>query len=201
MDSTRLCSIDGCERRADSRGWCQTHYMRWRRNGDVHYMQKLSDRSRMSDAELRDADRKRFHRQYQVSINGCWLWTSGIADNGYGKFRVGDCTMGAHKWSYEDRHGEVPEGMHLDHLCRVRHCVNPDHLEVVTPKVNTYRGISFSAVNAAKTHCIHGHEFTPENTHVYVYKGKPHRSCRRCRVDAAKRRRNTKAKRTTCQLP
>lgn len=110
---------------------------------------------------------------------GCWQWTAGKLTSGYGSFRVGNRAHVAHKYAYEALRGPVPEGKQLDHLCRNRACVNPDHLEPVPQRVNCLRGISLPALNARKTHCIHGHEFTPSNTYVNP---KGHRGCRICRA-------------------
>lgn len=82
-----------------------------------------------------------------------------------------------HRVAYEDKYGTIPEGMVLDHLCRNRACINPDHLEVVTQRENIMRGVGVAAKNAQKTHCKRGHEFTGNN--LYRYKGK--RMCRQCR--------------------
>jgi hypothetical protein len=73
----------------------------------------------------------------------------------------------AHRWSYEHFVGPIPEGLHIDHLCRVRRCVNPDHLEPVTPKENYLRGEGPTARNSTKTHCKYGHKFDKSNTSVY----------------------------------
>lgn len=110
----------------------------------------------------------------------CWLWTGGRVPDGYGMFRANKTQMNTHRWAWLFTHGTLPpKGTHLDHLCRVRACVNPDHLEVVTPRTNALRGIGITAVNAKKTHCEYGHEYTPENT--YARPGSPsHRSCRIC---------------------
>lgn len=80
---------------------------------------------------------------------------------GYGKTHGGRV---AHKFAYQYVIGLIPDGLTLDHLCTVRHCVNPAHLEPVTMKENLMRGNGFGAKNARKTHCHRGHEFTPENT-------------------------------------
>lgn len=85
----------------------------------------------------------------------------------------------SHRFAYELLVGPVPEGMQLDHLCRNRWCCNPEHLELVTPRENTLRGVGPSAVNAVKTHCKNGHEFTPENTRVDQRTGE--RGCWTCR--------------------
>lgn len=82
-----------------------------------------------------------------------------------------------HTVAYIEKHGAIPEGMVLDHLCRNRACINPDHLEPVTQRENILRGEGVAAKNAQKTHCKHGHQFTKENT--YLYQGK--RLCRECR--------------------
>lgn len=71
------------------------------------------------------------------TINGCWLFTACWERGGYGHFQHGR----AHRWAYEHFVGPIPEGLHIDHLCRVRCCVNPDHLEPVTPEENFRRGV------------------------------------------------------------
>lgn len=101
----------------------------------------------------------------------CWLWEGGRYSNGYariffeGKYRLG------HRLFYETVKGEIPEGKQLDHLCRVRNCCNPLHLEPVSPSVNTLRGDLPNKLRArfkALTHFRCGHERTPENTSIYL---------------------------------
>lgn len=105
----------------------------------------------------------------------CWIWTAAKNTDGYGRFLGDGRVVQAHRFAYEMLRGPIPDGLHLDHLCRVVACVNPDHLEPVTVRANLLRGNTSTARRAAQTHCIHGHEFTPENTYI-----KPN-GCRRCR--------------------
>ena len=120
---------------------------------------------------------------------GCWLWTGALA-KGYGRFSVTPTTVTfAHRYAYELIVGTIPHGLQIDHLCRNTRCVNPQHLEPVTARANTLRGIAPSARNAAKSECIRGHAFTPANTYI---KANGHRNCRKCHVlevAAARRRR------------
>lgn len=92
--------------------------------------------------------------------------------------------IGAHRVAYMLFRGAIPEGKQLDHLCRTRHCVNPDHLEAVTVKENLLRGESWSGVNHRKTHCKQGHEFSVENTAIRSGGG---RTCRTCKREEARR--------------
>lgn len=125
----------------------------------------------------------------KVDTSGeCWLWTGSRSPTGYGNVKVRGHSLLAHRLAYMLLQGPIPEGLTLDHLCRVRHCVNPYHLEPVTQRENNRRGIGPAAVNAARQSCVNGHSLTD----AYLYRG--HRLCRRCRVETTRRwreRRNT----------
>lgn len=128
----------------------------------------------------------RFSTRVAVQPDGCWLWTGHLFKSGYGQFSIGTRCVRAHRFAYELFLGPIPDGMQLDHLCRVRACVSPLHLEPVTARENTLRGDSPSSINARKTHCIHGHALTGANLHV-----RPD-GTRRCRTCAAERQARTR---------
>lgn len=115
---------------------------------------------------------------HRPELGPCWLWLGAKDPHGYGTFWVSGRFVRAHRFAYQELTGPVAKGLYLDHLCRVRHCVNPDHLEPVTNRVNILRGQSLSAQRAAQTHCTYGHEFTPENTYIVQPRGQ--RRCRKC---------------------
>jgi len=106
---------------------------------------------------MKDA-RLRFMKHVEQD-GDCWNWQSELNNRGYGFFYIAERRLLAHRYSYELFNGPIPHGLEIDHLCRNRRCVNPDHLETVTTKVNVLRGISFAAVNAKKTHCPKGHSY------------------------------------------
>jgi hypothetical protein len=115
--------------------------------------------------------------------SGCWLWLGQVDRHGYGCISFRDKPSLAHRVSYEAYRGPIPAGLTLDHLCRVRCCVNPCHLEPVTPAVNTLRGNTIPARNKQKTHCIKGHPFNEKNTRV---DSRGRRCCRACQVIATR---------------
>ncbi len=114
--------------------------------------------------------------------NECWLWMASLTEKGYGQFAIDGKMRRAHSVAYELLIGPIPEGLELDHTCRNRACVNSQHLEPVTTRVNILRGVGVAGINARKTHCKRGHEFTLENTFIHN-KETPHagRGCRICR--------------------
>ncbi len=111
----------------------------------------------------------------------CWNWTGHIAKAGYG--RIGykysnHQAYEAYRLSYILFKGKLDPNLQIDHLCRNRRCVNPEHLEQVTKKENLLRGIGIGAKNKSKTHCPQGHEYTPENTRISPANGG--RCCNEC---------------------
>lgn len=138
----------------------------------------------------------RVMRRIVMGPDGCWIWT-GATIRGYGEVMTGSRAEGTkrplltHRVTYEHFSGPIPDGLELDHLCRQPLCCNPAHLEPVTHRENMLRGVgTIAAVNAAKTHCPHGHPYSPENTAVWAD------GQRRCRACRNARHREAYAKRT-----
>ncbi|MEU5477448.1 HNH endonuclease [Streptomyces mirabilis] len=154
------CAEPNCQRTAVHRGFCDADYARLRRSGQLPLITPVD----------------RLFAKIGEGPGGCWVWLGGRAGTGYGQFRWQGRDWPAHRVVYEFFIAEIPDGLDLDHLCRVRHCVNPWHMDPVTRRVNIIRGDA-PKLKRAKTHCPRGHPYSDVNT--YVYRGR--RSCRACR--------------------
>jgi hypothetical protein len=113
-----------------------------------------------------------------IQSRNCWIWIGAKIWSGYGQFGLNGKLKLAHRVSYELFKEDIPEGLQLDHLCKNRSCVNPDHLEIVTTQENTRRGLT-GKINHHKlknTHCPQGHPYSEENTYLY----NNGRKCREC---------------------
>lgn len=142
----------------------------------------------------------------RIPESGCWIWIGSLGSHGYGQIGIRNIMNTAHRVVYEFYKGEIPKGLYLDHLCRVKCCVNPNHLEPVTNRENLLRGKGPNKEKCRqnieiarkakfdKNTCRHGHEYTEENTRWY--KGMRH--CKICRRRSSNefeaRRKNGKCK-------
>lgn len=164
---TPVCTVDGCTRPVNAQRMCSFHYSRWKAHGDPLVTLK-------KDLSLDD----RFWSFVIKGMEGqCWEWTGGHTGSGYSAFSIKRYTqMPAHQYAYESLLGSIPEGLELDHLCRNRGCVNPDHLELVTHDENMKRADKACGVRSAATHCPQGHKYDEANTDHH--NGRRH--CREC---------------------
>lgn len=207
------CSVDGCGADVKARGLCNKHYLRTRRARPEEARPESVPQTRQTVAE-RFWSKTRIAGDCECHLCAatedasakCVVWTASYTGNGYGGFWNGDRQVRAHRFSYELLVGPIPEGLHLDHLCRVRRCVAPVHLEPVTPRENVLRGLPWvprkgvpvgpRGPSHSATHCPLGHELTAENTYLGpVSPSSPHgrRRCRACK-NAGKRASRAKAR-------
>lgn len=161
---------------------------------------RVPRRRKRTDPEIRfwrHVDKNGPVPSHAPELGPCWLWMSGKMNSGYGTFGTGGRegkNVGAHRWSYEHFVKPIPEGYEVDHICHPddgscpggesdhhRRCVNPAHLKAVTGPENNLRSTSATALNARKTHCPAGHEYTPENTRIRnLPNGRKGRDCKEC---------------------
>lgn len=122
--------------------------------------------------------------RFMAKVNqtsACWLWTAWLDKNGYGKFWLAGRNAGAHRVAHQLFIGPIPPGYEVDHLCFVRSCVNPEHLEAVTPSENVRRMVlRRTPYQHKRDRCPNGHEYDTENTSVTP----TGRACKTCKADA-----------------
>ena len=126
----------------------------------------------------------RFCDKVRPLDNGCWEWQSTINHKGYGLFQYKGRNISTHRFSYLIIAACIPRELQIDHLCRNRRCVNPSHMELVTSRENSLRGIGFASVNAKVTHCPKRHPYSEENTYITPQGS---RGCRICLRNAKRR--------------
>lgn len=205
MNATRICEAESCDRKVFARQKCRRHWQEWRDStapkcsvGECElpsraqglcnkHWQRRNYRGTFDDPVRKTADERFFEKVDKT--DSCWLWRGALFDTGYGAFNAGwiggkSKIVSAHRYAYERIHGKQPSSMHLDHLCRVRECCNPEHLELVTPEVNSHRGSS-----GPKATCKRGHSMSD----AYVRPDTGTRMCRTCADIRSRNRERTKA--------
>lgn len=179
----RGCSIAGCLRPVAKRGWCGTHYQRWRRHGDPLHESRI----------VGDTHRRLWSQVAKHEEGGCWEWMGATNDRGYGIIRVAGRTEYVHRLVWAQQRSTPIAGMTLDHECHNqatppcslsaacphRRCCNPAHLREVPLSVNILAGQAPSARNARKTHCPQGHLYDESNTRMQRDGGRVCRACQR----------------------
>lgn len=157
----RTCAADGCKTVRNTRGYCNVHHRRLQRLGRL-------DPYTYEELFWQKVDKR--------GPNGCWLWTSPLSFWGYGTCHWSGRPARVHRLTYEMFVGPIPEGYHVDHMCNVRHCVNPDHLQALSASEH----MSLTRARQDKSHCVNGHEYTPENLRI---NSKGARYCGQCMRD------------------
>lgn len=161
-----VCVEEGCDALPQQGPYCYRHYNKLKMR-----------RWRYGTTELRPkpTDEERFLARLDKTEE-CWLWQGYLDWAGYGSWLCQGIHMRPHRWAYEHWVGPIPKGMQIDHMCRIRHCVNPLHLRIVTPQENAIHRASYV------THCPQGHPYNEENT---SWTG-TRRRCRQCNRDRSR---------------
>lgn len=160
----RLCTAEGCGRKHHAKGFCKNHWQASKNPPDHRYKPTIN----------MPLPERFWYRVNKDGPNGCWVWTgTRLQRGGYGVLLIKGKSTRAHRYAYQLLRGPIPDGLQIDHLCRNRLCVNPDHLEAVTLVTNVLRGNSVAAIKKRMTQCKLGHN-------AWVLRGAKQR--RRCAI-------------------
>lgn len=162
----RKCTIEHCANNSHALGFCGMHYGRFKRHKDPLIIKRVYPKRALSLKE-------RIENKI-LKTDKCWLWQGEIRKNGYGSIRINKKNYTIHRVYYELNKGQIPTGLTIDHLCRIKNCINPDHLEPVTLIENLKRGYGIGVQNSNKTYCPKGHEYNGVDKNG-------HRLCLTCR--------------------
>jgi hypothetical protein len=165
--SDASCSTDGCNGHHYAKGKCRPCYDRAKRASRPRKPRSTPEQRFWAKVSPGDPDE-------------CWLWRGSVNSEGYGRIRINRVHYAAHRLAYELLVGPIPEGLHIDHLCRVRSCVNPSHMEPVPCRINVLRGVGVAAQNSRKAFCPRGHVYD-------ALWAKNYRHCRRCQYQSSRR--------------
>lgn len=184
MRSKPICCVPDCNRIIEIGGGfgrCYSHYYRWKKY-------------KSDTLPPKPTFEERLWAKIDIS-DGCWLWKGNIVGGGYGQVHRDRQLVMVHRLVYETLVGPIPDGLELDHLCRVPPCVNPAHLEPVTHSENVRRGMGAPGLAARKTHCLRGHPLEGENLRLIMdYHGeRTWRGCRACERERAINRRGKRS--------
>lgn len=161
-----------------ARGYCTKHYQRVMLHGNPYTVLPSGVPTSIEPRFWPRVNKDGPIPSIRPDLGPCWLWTRRLFEGGYGQFSVNGFPIGAHVMAWRLLRGPVPSGLTLDHLCKVRRCVNPHHMEIVTRGENALRGDGPCAINSRKTHCHNGHILSGENLYLYPRTGR--RECRTC---------------------
>lgn len=186
MRTKSTCSVSGCEGQAQRRGWCFMHYARWQRHGSTDTLTPTRIEGTPEERFWPKVNKNGPVPTYRPDLGSCWIWMGGQGRGDYGAFWDGRHMVPAHRYAYELLVRPIPPGLQIDHLCRVHHCVNPEHLEDVTQQENIHRGMA-GWIERERRHCPSGHPYDAENTRWYEGR----RYCRACHRERYLRHRKT----------
>lgn len=183
-----LCLVGGCDKPTVGQGLCRKHYQRNWKHGDPSINLRPEMEQTLEERFWAKVNKDGPIPGYCPHLGPCWLWEASCSLDGYGQIGVYGSLVRAHRFSYELMCEPIPDGLEIDHLCRVRACVNPAHLQPVTSQVNAHRGADARIIERGGK-CAKGHDMTRDN--IY-WKANRRPMCRTCVLENQRRHQQRK---------